>query len=205
MSDETTPPEVLEPDAVEPPTSVPGSARPAGSGTGTAGTGTAGTGGAGTGAAPLVGGPEDPAHDGDSAEVPDINSPAKIIRIGAMVKQLLEEVRTTSLDEASRGQLRDIYDRSIDQLKSSLSPELGDELGELSFDFPEGTVPSEVELRMAQSQLVGWLEGLFHGIQAALVAQQMSTRQQLEGMRGELTQGPGGPPVGHGPSGPGYI
>ncbi|UDY38110.1 bacterial proteasome activator family protein [Dermatobacter hominis] len=145
-------------------------------------------------------------RDGEGEdEVPDVNSPAKIIRIGAMVKQLLEEVRTTSLDEASRGQLRDIYERSLDQLKSSLSPELAEELTELSFDFPEGSVPSETELRMAQSQLVGWLEGLFHGIQAALVAQQMSARQQLEGMRGQLMQGPGGPQPTPTPGGPGYI
>jgi hypothetical protein len=135
--------------------------------------------------------------DGEGAEV---ESPAKIIRIGAMVKQLLEEVRNTTLDEASRGQLRDIYERSLEQLKTALSPELGSELEELSFDFPEGSVPSEAELRMAQAQLVGWLEGLFHGIQATLVAQQMAARQQLEGMRGQLPQG--APP---GPGGPGYI
>ena len=192
MADEvTTPPEVLEPDAVQPPPASPG--------------GIAG------GAAPLVGGPHaDGAGDGgdsgggDEDVVPDVNSPAKIIRIGAMVKQLLEELRSTSLDEPSRSQLRDIYERSIAQLETALSPELASELSELSFDFPEGTVPSEVELRMAQSQLVGWLEGLFHGIQAALVAPQMSARQQLEGMRGQLMQGPNGPQPAPGP-GPGYI
>jgi hypothetical protein len=180
--DPTAPSEVLAPDSIDPP---------------------------GAPHAPVAG---VTAADGAAAEdgaaedeVPDINSPAKIIRIGAMVKQLLEEVRNTSLDEASRGQLRDIYERSLDQLKSALSPELAAELTELSFDWPDGTVPSEVELRMAQSQLVGWLEGLFHGIQAALVAQQMSARQQLEGMRGQLVQGPGGVPQGPGPGGPGYI
>ncbi len=190
MADETTtPPEVLEPDAVEPPPASPG--------------GIAG------GAAPLVGGPDadgvgDGGGAGDGDAVPDVNSPAKIIRIGAMVKQLLEELRSASLDEPSRSQLRDIYERSIAQLETALSPELASELSELSFDFPEGTVPSEVELRMAQSQLVGWLEGLFHGIQAALVAQQMSARQQLDGMRGQLMQGPNGPQPAPGP-GPGYI
>ena len=166
MSDDpTTPPEVLAPDSVEPPTGPHGAsaaATPAADGAGAKGS--------------------------SEEEVPDINSPAKIIRIGAMVKQLLEEVRGTSLDEASRGQLRDIYERSLDQLKTALSPELADELTELSFDFPEGSVPSETELRMAQSQLVGWLEGLFHGIQATLVAQQMAARQQLEGMRGPVPQ-----------------
>ncbi len=183
MSDDpTTPAEVLAPDSVEPPAGA-------------------------LGAAPSTAPTTDGTHaDGATEdEVPDINSPAKIIRIGAMVKQLLEEVRGTSLDEASRGQLRDIYERSLDQLKSALSPELADELEELSFDFPEGSVPSETELRMAQSQLVGWLEGLFHGIQAALVAQQMSARQQLEGMRGQLMQGPGGPQPAPTPGGPGYI
>ena len=141
---------------------------------------------------------EERGPDGEGA---DVESPAKIIRIGAMVKQLLEEARTTTLDEASRGQLKDIYEHSIDQLKTALSPELGEELASLSFDFSDEAVPSEAELRMAKAQLVGWLEGLFHGIQATLMAQQMAARQQLEGMRGQLPQGPGGPP---GP-GPGYI
>lgn len=193
--------EVLEPDAVTPPSAPRHPTPPDQSGSGAS----SAVAGAGIGAAPLVGGPVDGSADVDS-EVPDINSPAKIIRIGAMVKQLLEEVRNTTLDEASRERLRDIYERSIAQLTTALSPELGEELTELSFDFSDGAVPSEVELRMAQSQLVGWLEGLFHGIQAALVAQQMSARQQLEGMRGELPQGPGGPGMatGSGP-GPGYI
>ena len=135
--------------------------------------------------------------DGSGAEV---ESPAKIIRIGAMVKQLLEEVRNTTLDEASRGQLKQIYEHSIEQLKTALSPELGAELQDLSFDFEDEAVPSEAELRMAKAQLVGWLEGLFHGIQATLMAQQMAARQQLEGMRGELPQA--GPAPG---PGPGYI
>jgi hypothetical protein len=136
--------------------------------------------------------------DGEGAEV---ESPAKIIRIGAMIKQLLEEVRGTTLDEASRGQLKEIYEHSIEQLKTALSPELGEELEDLSFDFSDEELPSEAELRMAKAQLVGWLEGLFHGIQATLMAQQMAARQQLEGMRGELPEraGPGPGP------GPGYI
>lgn len=143
--------------------------------------------------------------DGDAApgegEGPDVESPAKIIRIGAMVKQLLEEVRNTSLDDAARGQLKRIYESSLDELKSGLSPELGEELDSLSFDFSAEEPPSEAELRMAQAQLVGWLEGLFHGIQATLVAQQMAARQQLDGMRGQL---PGGPAPAPAP-GPGYI
>ncbi len=133
-------------------------------------------------------------------EESDIESPAKIIRIGAMVKQLLEEVRSTSIDDATRDQLARIHANSVAELKSALSPELGAELDSLSFDFSGATPPSEAELRMAQAQLVGWLEGLFHGIQATLVAQQMAARQQLEGMRQQLPemQRPAGP-------GPGYI
>jgi Protein of unknown function (DUF2587) len=139
--------------------------------------------------------------DDEGAGGPEVESPAKIIRIGAMVKQLLEEVRGTSLDDAAREQLRRIYDSSIAELKSALSPELGDELDSLSFEFTSDTPPSEAELRMAQAQLVGWLEGLFHGIQATLVAQQMAARQQLDGVRGQLPQGPGAAPT----PGPGYI
>ena len=131
----------------------------------------------------------------------EIESPGKIIRIGAMIKQLLEEVRNTSLDDASREQLGRIYDSSIMELKTALSPELGQELDTLSFDFSAAEPPTEAELRLAQAQLVGWLEGLFHGIQATLVAQQMAARQQLEGVRGELPERTGSVPE----PGPGYI
>jgi len=140
-------------------------------------------------------------RDGSNGDGSEIESPAKIIRIGAMVKQLLEEVRSTSIDDATRDQLRRIYGNSVAELKTALSPDLGAELDSLSFDFSGAEPPSEAELRMAQAQLVGWLEGLFHGIQATLVAQQMAARQQLEGMRGQL---PGGPTPGPAP-GPGYI
>jgi hypothetical protein len=133
-------------------------------------------------------------------ESAEVESPAKIIRIGAMVKQMLEEVRGTELDEASREQLREIYERSIAQLKSALSPDLGAELEDLSFDFSDEVAPSEAELRMAKAQLVGWLEGLFHGIQATLMAQQMAARQQLEGMRAQIPERTGAVP-----GGPGYI
>jgi len=136
---------------------------------------------------------------GDSAN--EIESPAKIIRIGSMVKQLLEEVRNTSLDEAARDRLAVIYANSITELRTAISDDLGAELDRLTLDFAEGSVPTEAELRVAQAQLVGWLEGLFHGIQATLMAQQMVARQQLEGMRGQLPEGPSVPIVG----GPGYI
>ena len=112
-----------------------------------------------------------------------VEQPAKVMRIGTMIKQLLDEVRAAPLDEASRSRLREIYDSSIKELSSGLAPELRDELTRLSLPFSEDSVPSEGELRVAQAQLVGWLEGLFHGIQTALFAQQMAARSQLEEMR----------------------
>ena len=118
-----------------------------------------------------------------------VTSPAKVMRIGSMVKQLLEEVRGSRLDEASRERLAEIYERSVAELSEALSPDLQDELHSLALPFDEGEVPSESELRIAKAQLVGWLEGLFHGIQATLMAQQFAARQQLEEMR----QLPGAP------------
>ncbi|MEZ5272131.1 MAG: bacterial proteasome activator family protein [Ilumatobacteraceae bacterium] len=122
-----------------------------------------------------------PAHQ----EVPTetVTEPAKVMRIGSMVKQLLEEVRGSQLDEHSRERLAEIYERSIVELSEALSPDLQDELRMLALPFREGEVPSESELRIAKAQLVGWLEGLFHGIQATLFAQQLAARQQLEQMR----------------------
>ncbi len=121
------------------------------------------------------------AFDDDPARL--IEQPAKVMRIGSMIKQLLEEVRTAPLDEAGRQRLKEIHRRSIRELEDGLAPELRDELERLTLPFEEGTTPSEAELRIAQAQLVGWLEGLFHGIQAALMAQQMAARLQLEHMR----------------------
>jgi hypothetical protein len=118
-----------------------------------------------------------------------VEQPAKVMRVANMIRQLLEEVKSAPLDEASRQRLRSIHEVSIKELESGLAPELVDELERLSLDFTEDTVPTEAELRIAQAQLVGWLEGLFHGIQTALFAQQMAARQQLEGMRRAL---PGG-------------
>lgn len=129
------------------------------------------------------------------APVQAVTEPAKVMRIGSMVKQLLEEVRMTSLDEASRERLAEVYERSIAELGSSLSDDLRTELHHLALPFRDDGPPSESELRVAKAQLVGWLEGLFHGIQATLFAQQLAARQQLEQMR-QLPQGPqqGGPP-----------
>jgi hypothetical protein len=112
-----------------------------------------------------------------------VTEPAKVMRIGSMVKQLLEEVRQSPLDEASRERLAEIYERSIVEVSEALSPDLREELHMLALPFKDGVVPSEGELRVAKAQLVGWLEGLFHGIQATLFAQQLAARQQLEQMR----------------------
>jgi len=120
-----------------------------------------------------------------------VEQPAKVMRIGSMIKQLLEEVRSAPLDEASRTRLRDIHRRSIAELEQGLAPELVDELERLSLPFTDDRVPSESELRIAQAQLVGWLEGLFHGIQTALFAQQMAAQAQFEQMRRRAISGPG--------------
>lgn len=127
--------------------------------------------------------------EADAEARESVSEPAKVMRIGSMIKQLLDEVRSTPLDGPSRERLREIYDRSVAELGSALSDDLREELERLVFPFHPDEVPSDVELRMAQAQLVGWLEGLFHGIQATLFAQQMAARQQLERMRNQLPQG----------------
>ena len=134
-----------------------------------------------------------------------VEQPAKVMRIGSMIKQLLEEVRNSELDEASRVRLKEIHTRSIKELEEGLAPELVAELERISLPFTEDSIPSESELRVAQAQLVGWLEGLFHGIQTALFAQQMAARAQFEEMRRRaLPPGVGGFPGGPGgPGGPG--
>jgi hypothetical protein len=117
-----------------------------------------------------------------------VEQPAKVMRIGSMIRQLLEEVKAAPLDEASRQRLAEIHRSSIKELEAGLAPELVDELERLSLPFSEQT-PSEAELRIAQAQLVGWLEGLFHGIQTAIYAQQVAARAQLEQMRRALPPG----------------
>ncbi|MFL6204663.1 MAG: proteasome activator [Acidimicrobiales bacterium] len=136
------------------------------------------------------------ASQDDERPKESVESPGKVMRIGSMIKQLLEEVRQTELDEPSRERLREIYDTSISELSESLSPDLQEELARLALPF-ETEAPSGPELRIAKAQLVGWLEGLFHGIQATLFAQQMAARQQLEQMRGQI--GPGMPRPGEAP------
>ena len=117
-----------------------------------------------------------------------VEQPAKVMRIGSMIRQLLDEVKSAPLDEASRARLADIYSSSIKELEDGLAPELVEELDRLSLPFSSDT-PSEAELRVAQAQLVGWLEGLFHGIQTAIYAQQVAARAQLEQMRRALPPG----------------
>ena len=122
--------------------------------------------------------------DSDERSVTElIEQPAKVMRIGTMIKQLLEEVRAAPLDDASRQRLRDIHASSIRELEQGLAPELREELERITLPFSEDQTPTDAELRIAQAQLVGWLEGLFHGIQTALFAQQMAARAQLEQMR----------------------
>jgi hypothetical protein len=136
-------------------------------------------------------------QEGDQPDRETVSQPSKLIRIATMVKSMLEEVRQASLDEAGRQRLRQIHERSLSELSDVLSADLQEELGEVMLPFSDGT-PTESELRIAQAQLVGWLEGLFHGIQATMMTQQMMAQQQLAQMRQRAL--PSGP---HGPQGPG--
>jgi len=137
--------------------------------------------------------------DGTQARDPAdlVEHPGKVMRIASMIKQLLEEVRSAPLDEAGRTRLAEIHRRSISELEEGLAPELVDELERITLPFGD-EAPSDAELRIAQAQLVGWLEGLFHGIQAALFAQQMAAQQQLQTMRRALPPGESGPDGGPG-------
>ena len=137
-----------------------------------------------------------PRPDGDNESVESVEQPAKVMRIGSMIKQLLDEVRQAPLDEASRTRMREIYETSVRELAEGLSPDLREELEKLALPFEGEGPPSDAELRVAQAQLVGWLEGLFHGIQATLFAQQMAARAQLDQMRqrGALPPGQEEPP-----------
>ncbi|MFV0426011.1 MAG: bacterial proteasome activator family protein [Beutenbergiaceae bacterium] len=137
-------------------------------------------------------------HDPSSDPTAAVSEPAKVMRLGMMIKKLLEEVRSAPLDEAARERLAQVHEQSLTELESGLSPELVDELHRITLPFADDdTPPSDAELRIAQAQLVGWLEGLFHGIQTALVAQQMAAQNQLVQMRRAL-------PPGANPDGPGH-
>ncbi|MGH9154609.1 MAG: proteasome activator [Acidimicrobiales bacterium] len=132
-----------------------------------------------------------------------VEHPAKVMRIASMIRQLLEEVRQAPLDEASRNRLREIYEKSVEELGHGLSTALRDELGRVSMPFVDGTTPSEPELRVAQAQLVGWLEGLFHGIQATMFAQQMAIKAEEDLRRRGLPSGSDDPRLTVRP--PGYL
>jgi len=140
------------------------------------------------------------AEDGPE-ETSRIEEPAKVMRIGGMIKRLLDEVRDAPLDDAARTRLAEIHERSLTELEEGLSPDLVEELHRITLPFTDEGVPSDAELRVAQAQLVGWLEGLFHGIQTALVAQQMAAQAQLSQMRRALP--PGAHPTPFAPGGPG--
>jgi Protein of unknown function (DUF2587) len=133
--------------------------------------------------------PEQPEQDDDERHITElVEQPAKVMRIGSMIRQLLDEVKAAPLDDASRARLKEIHQSSIKELEQGLAPELVEELDRLTLPFTDAT-PSDAELRIAQAQLVGWLEGLFHGIQTAIYAQQMAARAQLEQMRRALPPG----------------
>jgi hypothetical protein len=133
--------------------------------------------------------------EGDERAITElVEQPAKVMRIGSMIRQLLEEVKSAPLDEASRNRLKEIHKASVRELEAGLAPELVEELERLALPFSDDQTPSEGELRIAQAQLVGWLEGLFHGIQTAIYAQQMAARAQFEQMRRGLPMGSGGTP-----------
>jgi hypothetical protein len=138
-------------------------------------------------------------ESGETAAEPPVQTesiehPTKVMRIGSMIKQLLDEVHQADLDPPSRARMKEVYEISVRELAETLSPDLRAELGRLSLPFSSDE-PSEAELRVAQAQLVGWLEGLFHGIQATLFAQQMAAQNSLEQMRrNSLPVGEQGPP-----------
>ena len=138
------------------------------------------------------------AEDDERAITDLVEQPAKVMRIGSMIRQLLEEVKAAPLDEASRNRLKEIHQASIKELEAGLAPELVEELDRLTLPFTEDATPSEGELRIAQAQLVGWLEGLFHGIQTAIYAQQVAAQAQFQQMRRSLPPGAMAPEAGAG-------
>jgi len=149
---------------------------------------------------PVVGA-DSSGDDGEATE--QITSPTKLIRIASMIRGMLDEVRRAPLDDAGRRRLREIHEKSLEVLEGVLSPDLRQELSEVVLPFADDD-PSDSELRLAQAQLVGWLEGLFHGIQATLFTQQAMAQGQLEEMRRRRALDPG--MMGQPPSGPsGYL
>ena len=132
---------------------------------------------------------QQPGEEAERSITDLVEQPAKVMRIGSMIRQLLEEVKAAPLDEESRSRLKEIHQASIKELEQGLAPELVEELDRLTLPFSDERTPSEGELRIAQAQLVGWLEGLFHGIQTAIYAQQVAARAQFEQIRRSLPPG----------------
>jgi hypothetical protein len=147
--------------------------------------------------------PPAPAPQGDGGPPQEqVTRPTKLIRIASMVRNMLEEVRRAPIDDAGRKALREIHEKSIHELEEVLSPDLKEELCEVVLPF-SGDAPSESELRLAQAQLVGWLEGLFHGIQATLFTQQVAAQAQMDEMRRRALET--GQPPPQAPPGSGYL
>lgn len=125
-------------------------------------------------------GPGASAEPSEAVQIMGVGEPGKLMRIGGMIKQLLDEVRSAPLDEEARALMADIHERSVHELETGLSPELAAELHRIRLPFADGETPSAAELRVAQAQLVGWLEGVFHGLQAAMAAQQLANQQMAQ-------------------------
>ena len=133
--------------------------------------------------------PEVLTDDAEEKQSESIEKPAKVVRVGTMMRQLLEEVKSSPLDDQSRVRLKEIYQSSISELGSALSDDLREELNRLASPFGAETSPSNDELRIAQAQLVGWLEGLIQGIQAAMFAHQFMNNPELKDLKpGMLSQ-----------------
>lgn len=115
-------------------------------------------------------------------KTPDVTQPTKLIRMASMTRAMLEEARQAPLDESGRERMAEVHSRSVEELREILSPELQEEFAEIMIPLNDEDV-SEAELRVAQAQLIGWLEGLFHGIQASLWSQQVSAQTQLAEMQ----------------------
>ena len=146
--------------------------------------------------------PEGEGRDESQPAQEQVTQPTKLIRIASMVRNMLEEVRRAPIDDAGRKALREIHERSIHELEGVLSPDLKRELSDVVLPF-NSDAPTESEVRLAQAQLVGWLEGLFQGIQATLFTQQMAAQGQFDEMRRRAIESGQAPP--QAPPGSGYL
>lgn len=134
----------------------------------------------------------DSVDEASSQEAPPVSQPTKLIRIASMTRAMLDEARQAPLDEGGRKRLAEVHARSVEALREVLSPDLQEEFNEIMVPLNKSDA-SESEVRVAQAQLIGWLEGLFHGIQASLWSQQMQAQGQLQEMQKRAL---GAPPQG---------